>query len=168
MVSSKKKFKVLVSLCRDFEDIDFSDSALQELVSFVCGRFCEDTEKEICFEVSVVIVGDGKICEFNKNFLGMEEITDCLSFDLSEDEGGSKRVFEVIVNGEEAIRQGRRRGHGAGAELALYVVHGLLHNFGFDDTESGQAERMHSAEDEILQALGYGMVYNSGLEEEQL
>ncbi len=49
------------------------------------------------------------------------------------------------------------------AELALYVTHGLLHQLGFDDATPEQAQKMHQAEDEILQHMGFGVVYNSRL-----
>ena len=54
-----------------------------------------------------------------------------------------------------------RRGHDAEAELALYVVHGLLHNIGYDDLTEADARKMHGMEDEILECFGYGTVYNS-------
>jgi ssRNA-specific RNase YbeY (16S rRNA maturation enzyme) len=36
-----------------------------------------------------------------------------------------------------------------------------LHNLGFDDGTAEQARAMHRMEDEILQHLGYGLVYDS-------
>jgi probable rRNA maturation factor len=59
-----------------------------------------------------------------------------------------------------AVRQANLRGHSSEAELALYITHGLLHNLGFDDSTQGQAEKMHNIENEILQQLGYGPIYN--------
>jgi len=61
-----------------------------------------------------------------------------------------------------AVREANLRGHSSEAELALYITHGLLHNFGFDDSTPGKARKMHNVEDEILQQLGYGLVYNKG------
>jgi ssRNA-specific RNase YbeY (16S rRNA maturation enzyme) len=37
----------------------------------------------------------------------------------------------------------------------------MLHNLGFDDSTPEQAEKIHSAEDEILRQFGYGAVYNT-------
>ena len=95
-------------------------------------------------------------------FLGHEGTTDSLSFDLSDNTDPEEtRIFDLIVNGELAVREAVRRGHGAEAELALYITHGLLHHLGFNDATPGQARKMHRMEDEILQHLGYGLVYNS-------
>lgn len=162
MISSQNNFQLVLGICRDFKAVDLTDADLKKLVGFVCGRFYEDAPETIHFEVSIAIVDNVEITECNKQYLGKKEVTDCLSFDLSEPEQATKRVFEIIVNGQEALRQAEQRGHNAGAELALYIVHGLLHNFGFDDGSSCEAQRMHSEENNILQELGYGIVYNSG------
>jgi ssRNA-specific RNase YbeY (16S rRNA maturation enzyme) len=66
----------------------------------------------------------------------------------------------LIVNGALARREVAQRGHGAEAELALYVTHALLHGLGCDDAAPGPAQEMHRTEDEILQHLGYGLVYH--------
>jgi len=97
----------------------------------------------------------------NREFLNSKATTDCLSFDLSDDEKGAK-IFDLIVNGEMAVRQANKRGHSSEAELALYITHGLLHNLGFDDSVQSQTRKMHETEDEILQEFGYGLVYNKG------
>ena len=64
-----------------------------------------------------------------------------------------------------AVRQANLRGHASQAELALYITHGLLHNLGFDDSTDSKARKMHDTEDNILQQLGYGFVYNKSLSE---
>ena len=130
-------------------------SKLRTLVRTVCKRF-----GVLHAVVSIGIVDDAEMRRLNKRFLSRTGNTDCLSFDLS-DESEPARVFDLIVNGELAAREAARRGHSARAELALYVVHGLLHQLGFDDATAEQAARMHRIEDEILQHLGYGSVYNA-------
>ena len=131
---------------------------LRKLVRAVCRRF--EVGQAV---ISIGIVDDAEISQLNMRFLSHEGTTDCLSFDLSDDVNSeAPRLFDLIVNGELAAREADCRGHGEEAELALYVTHGLLHNLGFDDTTDKQAREMHRMEDEILQHLGYGLVYNSG------
>ena len=101
-----------------------------------------------------------EIRRLNRQFLNSSHTTDCISFDLSDDTN-SARLLELIVNGELAVRQARRRRHSPEAELALYITHGLLHNLGFNDLKVRQAKKMHDTEDEILQQFGYGLIYNS-------
>ncbi|MCK4997930.1 MAG: rRNA maturation RNase YbeY, partial [Anaerohalosphaera sp.] len=66
------------------------------------------------------------------------------------------------VNAEQAERQAIKRGHSGESELALYVVHGLLHNLGFDDIDERDAIEMHRMEDEILKSTNYGITFASG------
>jgi probable rRNA maturation factor len=65
----------------------------------------------------------------------------------------------MIVNAEKAKREAEARGHDERSELALYIVHGMLHNLGFDDLEPQQGRLMHSMENRILAQTGYGAVY---------
>jgi len=132
-------------------------SKLRTLVRTICKRFAVSRAV-----VSIGIVDDAEMRRLNRQFLGRRANTDCLSFDLSDGAGPEKpRVFDLIVNGEMAIREAARRRHAPKAELALYVAHGLLHQLGFDDATTEDAARMHRMEDEILQDLGYGLVYNT-------
>ena len=149
---------ITIEITTHCDEIPVDPSKLETLIRTVCERFgvVEAT-------VSVGIVGDVEISELNEKFLDHEGPTDCLSFDLSDAQAaGGARVFDCIVNGQMALRQAAARGHADQAELALYVTHGLLHQLGFDDTTPGEAEKMHRMEDEILQHLGYGFVYNGG------
>jgi len=145
---------IVVQIAEDFNDIDVNLPRLEKLVKAVCNRF-----KVSAATVSIAIVDNVRIRKLNKRFLNCNHPTDCLSFDLSDDK--NRKSFELAVNAEMAVRQAKLRGHSAEAELALYITHGLLHNLGFDDTEKTQAEKMHRTENEILQQLGYGPVYNS-------
>ncbi|UCG56350.1 MAG: rRNA maturation RNase YbeY [Phycisphaerales bacterium] len=147
---------IVVEITKSFQNIEADLSRLKELIGAICSHF-----KLLSATVSVAIVDDAEMRRLNAKFLNHNSTTDCLSFDLSDDEAlASDRSFEVVVNGERAVTEAHRRGHSSEAELALYVTHGLLHNLGFDDSTAEQAEKMHSAEDEFLQHSGYGLVYN--------
>lgn len=149
---------IAVHISHDVPDVPVDRTRLEALVRTVCGRFGLDRAT-----VSVGIVDDAEMGRLNRQFLGHDGPTDVLSFDLSDGPGPDEgRVFDLLVNGELAAREAARRGHGAEAELALYITHGLLHNLGFSDATAEQAGQMHEAEDEILRSLHYGSVYNSG------
>jgi len=136
--------------CGDIE-VDFS--RLKRLAGKVCRRFQVNKA-----QVSIAIVNDEVITRINREFLDEGHETDVISFDLSDEmEGGMS--MELVVNADEARRQAENRGHGIEAELALYIAHGLLHNFGFDDRQAQESRRMHEMEDEILEENGYGAVY---------
>jgi probable rRNA maturation factor len=140
-----------------FRDPRVSGRGLKLLVAEVCRQRAVSKAA-----IGIAIVGDDQMRRLNRRFTGRRTATDCLSFDLSDGQGrGAERVFEIVVNAERAIREASARGHRPQAELSLYITHGLLHQLGFDDLRPAQARRMHRMEDEILQGLGYGMVYQS-------
>jgi len=146
--------RITVSIAQHFRGIRADPARLRKLVRTVCQRF-----QVAQATVSIGIVDDAEITALNGKFLRHRGTTDCLSFDLSERTEGP-RVFDLIVNGALAVREAAQRGHRPEAELALYVVHGLLHDLGYDDATAAQAREMHRTEDEILLHLGYGLVYN--------
>ena len=159
MTSSKQEQSIIIQIIKKFKDIDMSTLKIKKLAKAICHRFENPKPAVTRYEISIAIVDDNEIRRLNKQFLSSESATDCLSFDLSDDQKGAK-IFDLVVNGEMAVRQANQRGHSGEAELALYITHGLLHNLGFDDSAKNQARKMHETEDEILQEFGYGMVYN--------
>ena len=159
MGSVKQEQDIVVQIAKNFKDIDVNMPRLKKLVKAVCARF-----KLSKATVSIAIVNDAEIRNVSKQFLNRSSTTDCLSFNLSDND--ARKSFELVVNAEKAVKEANLRGHSSEAELALYVTHGLLHNLGFDDSTQGQAKKMHDAEDEILQQLGYGSVYNKSTETE--
>jgi len=156
MASAKQDQEISVHIAGNFKEIEVRPPELRKLVKAICNRF-----KLSKAAVSIAIVDDTQIRKLNNQFLNSKSTTDCLSFDLSDDEvPQSPKLLELIVNGEMAVRQANLRGHSSEAELALYITHGLLHHLGFDDSTESQARKMHDMEDEILQQFGYGLVYN--------
>lgn len=129
---------------------------LEALAEHICELFViEDAQ------ISIAVVDDEQIHDVNNRFLGHDYPTDVISFDLS-DEPGDIKIFDIIVNAELGFAKAEELGHAGIAELALYICHGMLHNLGYDDGEAEKAEKMHEKEDEILQNLGYGVVYSDG------
>jgi len=147
MASLKKDQEIVVQIANNFAGIDAPPSKIKKLVQTVFDRFGLSKAT-----VSIAIVDDAEIRKLNSRFLNRNSTTDCLSFDLSDTQGPqSPKLFELIVNGEMAVRQANQRGHSSEAELALYITHALLHNLGFDDSTESKAKKMHDTEDNILQ-----------------
>lgn len=96
----------------------------------------------------------------HKRFFNTTKTTDVISFDLT-DADADTNVFDIIINTDQARRQAEKRGHSVAAETALYLVHGLLHQLGFDDLSDAKAAQMHCQEDAILQDVGFGCVFYS-------
>jgi probable rRNA maturation factor len=103
-------------------------------------------------EISLAFVDNATIHALNKRYLDHDEPTDVLSFPLAE--GGGRLAGELVIGVEVAKEQAAERGHDVQAELALYVIHGLLHLCGYDDHEPAAAARMRERERHYLRLLG--------------
>ncbi|HEY1859147.1 MAG TPA: rRNA maturation RNase YbeY [Gemmataceae bacterium] len=104
-------------------------------------------------EISLAFVDNPTIHRLNQRYLQHDEPTDVLSFPLSEP-NAKKLAGELVIGAEVAQAQATEHGHDLQAELALYVIHGLLHLCGHDDSEPDDAARMREKERHYLDQLG--------------
>jgi probable rRNA maturation factor len=103
--------------------------------------------------VSIALVDDATIRPINRDHLGHDWPTDVISFGFSRP-GDLTLTGELVISAEMAATTARRAGVDPWDELALYVVHGLLHLCGHDDTEPDVRSKMRRREAELLAAAG--------------
>jgi probable rRNA maturation factor len=105
---------------------------------------------------NILFVGDRRMAQMNMDLLGHEGTTDVITFCYFEEgmpiEKGETMV-ELIVNPEAAAREGEKRPGGYCREVALYIVHGMLHSAGEDDLEETVRRRMRRRERECMSIL---------------
>jgi probable rRNA maturation factor len=104
-------------------------------------------------EISLAFVDNATIHRLNQRYLQHDEPTDVLSFPLS-DPGAKTLAGELVLGAEVGRDAAAERGHDVQAELALYVIHGLLHLCGEDDKSPEAARRMRQRERHYLAQLG--------------
>lgn len=105
--------------------------------------------------VSVAIVDDAQIARLNQEFLGAPGPTDVLAFPLGDDDTtDSPTIGEVVVSAERAAAEAASRRLRPEEELALYVVHGVLHLAGHDDHDAKGRRAMRARESEVLARFG--------------
>jgi probable rRNA maturation factor len=105
------------------------------------------------YEISLAFVDNPTIHRLNKRYLDHDEPTDVLTFPLSEP-SAKKLTGELVIGAEVAKQQADERGHDVQVELALYVIHGLLHLCGYDDKSDKAAQEMRRRERHYLAELG--------------
>ncbi len=110
-------------------------------------------------EFSVAMVDDREMQRVHGEFLDDPTTTDVVTFPLEINDRGEVTEGEVVICASEAMRCAKQRGHRTRNELLLYVIHGMLHLSGYDDTTKREFQRMHAREDEILSELGLGPVF---------
>lgn len=128
-------------------------------------------ERVVRCELSVAVVTDPQIHEINRQFLAHDEPTDVITFELAPPErvtgvplrpkgcpirrGAALRIEgEIVVSAETARRRAPEFGWTPHDELTLYLVHGVLHLCGYDDTSPGEVRLMRQRETEVLEQLG--------------
>lgn len=89
--------------------------------------------------VEVAVVSDRVIARVHRQFMDVPGATDVITFEHGE----------IVVSADTARREARRHGHEITEELALYVIHGLLHLNGHDDIKPGDRARMHRVQEKI-------------------
>jgi len=99
-------------------------------------------------EVEVVFLDDKAIRKLNKQFKKEDSATDVLSFRIDRKEFGRQKFLgEVVVSLDTAVRNAKLFGTEFEYEIVRYVIHGILHLFGYDDqTEAGRFKMWHKQE----------------------
>lgn len=96
------------------------------------------------------------MAQYNADLVGHEGTTDVITFSYFDDSDGYEEfdtMIELIINPDAAAREGAIREGGYATEMALYIVHGLLHSAGEDDLSPGPRRRMRRREKECLAEL---------------
>ena len=122
-------------------------------------------------EISLAIVGDGRIRKLNKIYRGKNKVTDVLSFSdktimpylfkafvkIKKSEefikvpDGINRLGEIVICYPRAKKQAKALNHSLEKELTILLVHGILQLLGYDHEKGeAEAEKMKNMEEKIL------------------
>ncbi|MDQ1397261.1 MAG: putative rRNA maturation factor [Acidimicrobiaceae bacterium] len=124
-------------------------------------------------ELSLLFVDEDSIADLNKRFLGKDGPTDVLAFPIDEDPVAGGRspdsgttgpndlptetgdlptlLGDVVICPTVAMRNAPEHAGTYDDEVALLVVHGILHLLGMDHMEDDEAEAMERRERELLE-----------------
>lgn len=117
----------------------FADAALPE-----CALHSADAGfalKKLA-EIEVAIVSDRIIARVHEEFMGISGPTDVITFDHGE----------IVISADTAKAQAAEYRQPVEIEIALYIVHGLLHLNGYEDARKRDAMRMQKAQERIMRA----------------
>ena len=166
-----------VSVDRAFQP-DLPESWLGAAVKAALGVALAEGER--C-QVSVLVTGDETVRRLNRDYRGLDEVTDVLSFSSShagrwQGEVDQPRVHrqsqgagdelpfvyppdeppplgEVVISYPQAQRQASASGQPLYQELAKLIVHGVLHLVGHDHLEPQEEAKMQAKERAALAAI---------------
>jgi probable rRNA maturation factor len=120
-------------------------------------------------EMGLVVASQERVQELNKAYLDKDKPTDVLAFAMLPEPSaeqkssftnppdGIKHLGEVIICHPEAVRQAAEHGHSIRREMAILIIHGVLHLLGYDHGEPEPAREMAASEADILKIVEGGL-----------
>lgn len=113
---------------------------------------CEESE------LSLLLVDDDQIREFNRTYLKRDRSTNVISFSMREGEFSDinpQLLGDIILSVETAHRDAAAEGIDFMDEVEFLVIHGLLHLLGYEheNTTDKEARRMKTRERELFSLL---------------
>jgi len=115
-------------------------------------------------EVTLIFVSESEMAAYNERFLDRSGPTDVLAFPVEElmpgvvpdtdPQGPPLMLGDVIIAPGYVRQQAESNGVEFDDEMALMVMHGILHLLGYDHVDDEEAERMESRERELLAMVG--------------
>ena len=153
-----------VEVVFDLADLSGSDIALV-MKAAVAGLDSEQFEGPD--HITVMITGDERIRELNRDFKGEDEITDVLSFNVDDnvdgdddwpevaeegdsEEANADRLGDIAISLPQVIRQAAENDKSPDRELAMLTIHGVLHLLGYDHAELDEEKVMFGKTDVVL------------------
>ncbi len=112
-------------------------------------------------EMGLVIANQEKVKQLNRSYRGKDEPTDVLAFSMLPAEqmpgasfpqppDGVRHLGEVIISYPQAVIQAEEHQHSVKRELAILIIHGVLHLLGYDHETPELEQQMIAREREIL------------------
>ena len=125
-----------------------------------------DRAAKLPLYVGVSLVSEDEIKEINRDFRGIDKVTDVLSFPqfestdeiLAEIEGDEALVDiplgDVVICLDQAERQSKEYGTSIRREVTYLFVHSVLHLLGYDHIDEEDKSLMRAHEEKIMTSLG--------------
>ena len=124
-------------------------------------------------ELGLVITNQERVQQLNRSYLGKDEPTDVLAFSMLPEllATGESKVFspfvqppdgvlhlgEVIVSYPQAVIQAEEHQHSVKKEIAILIIHGVLHLLGYEHDKPELERQMKTREKEILNCIEGGL-----------
>jgi len=108
-------------------------------------------------ELSILLVNDNLMQEMNRLYRNKDKTTDALAFSMRDGQYPDINpaiLGDIVISLPTAGRQAKEKGHGIYDEIAVLLIHGMLHLAGYDHEKGKKEEaRMRRMEKKILESL---------------
>ena len=138
-------FEIINDTGKDVLELEF----LEEYVKYVTKR--EKIEDAI---FNIILVNDDTIHELNKNYRGVDRVTDVITFALEDGDDIKNNPIRVLgdvyIDIDVAYRQASEYGHSKIREVCFLATHGILHLLGYDHMNEEDEKIMFGKQELIL------------------
>ena len=108
-------------------------------------------------ELNLIFVDSQNIQQLNKTYLGKGEPTDVLAFPIDSFDVSTTDtpllLGDVVICPEMAMENAKAQNKTLEEEIALLVLHGVLHILGYDHAEPNEKAVMKKREKQLLSEL---------------
>ena len=120
-------------------------------------------------ELTLIFVDTDEIATLNTEHLGNDGPTDVVSFPMDDEPtpGVPTLLGDIVICPEVAAGQSAEHAGTLDDELALLVVHGVLHVLGHDHAEPEETARMRTRELDLLERFHWNGPAPAGFRQEQ-
>ena len=134
---------------------EYKDLVIEQPLRLAALTVLAHQQKPVELEINIVITSDDAMQKINKEYRGINEPTDVLSFEsgIVDPETEISTLGDILISYPYANEQAKEQKHALIEELQLLTVHGCLHLLGFDHQDKDQKDKMWIAQDEILSAI---------------
>ncbi|MCC6444851.1 MAG: rRNA maturation RNase YbeY [Armatimonadetes bacterium] len=133
------------TLIRNEQPLPLNLSRIRQAVE---NTLCHEGFLHPC-EVSLLFTDDPGIRLLNREWRGLDQPTDVLSFPQETKPsvpGRPTLLGDIVISAETAWRQAEAAGWSLEDEIDHLTVHGMLHLLGYDDEAEAGAEEMEARE----------------------
>ena len=143
-----------------FDEDQQPDQETQKIMNRAANLCAEEEELDpVRLSLSVSFVDKDEIHSLNRQYRGVDSVTDVLSFPQFDSfeyltDWGEVSLGDVVICREKAQEQAEEFGHSYDRELIYLFVHSVFHLLGYDhETDEDKAE-MRAKEEKVMSSLG--------------
>lgn len=137
----------------DLVNVDFDYSYLNDVIELLLKH---EQIKNAYF--SIIFVDDKEIKRINKEYRGIDKVTDVISFaleDTSDNINNDIRILgDIYICIPRMLEQATYYGHSIKRELSFLTVHGMLHLLGYDHMKEEDEKVMFGLQELVLNEAG--------------
>jgi probable rRNA maturation factor len=116
-------------------------------------------DEKVKRDLSIALIGPGKMRKLNKKYRAKNRVTDVLSFPNEDDtpvpfhpSAESLGLGEIVICPREVKKNAKKFGQSFKKELSLCLIHGILHLLGYNhETSKEKGKKMQQKQNYYLE-----------------